>query len=123
MPHLLLQDTRTSTSASVVSSSSAGMQRGGRSRSGTLRLGRCRVVRLWAECAAFLFCVDWSDRSVTGLTGGVGRQCRPVRPVGRTGLTGLDKSELMTASVVVGSVLFKLQSSIVKEVCKLFVYI
>ena len=64
----------------------------------------------------------WPVRG-TGLTGGVGWQCRPVRPVGRTGLTGLDKSELMTASVVVGSVLFKLQSSIVKEVCKLFVYI
>ena len=72
-----------STSAPVVSSSSAGMQRGGRSRNGTLRLGRCRVIHLWAECAAFLFCVDRSDRwSWQRGANRFDRLGEPVRPVG-----------------------------------------
>ena len=47
-----------STSAPVVSSSSAGMQRGGRSRSETLRLGHGRVVRLRAVCVTLRFCEE-----------------------------------------------------------------
>ena len=53
-----------STSVPVVSSSSAEMQRGGRLRSETLRLGCRRVVHSRAKCAAVLFSADRSDRSV-----------------------------------------------------------
>ena len=72
------------TSAPVVSSSSAGMQRGGRSRSGTLRLGLCRVVYL-------------------------GLRVQPVC-FAQTGLTGLVRSELVKARVVVVSFIFEHQS-------------
>ena len=73
----------TSTSAPVVSSSSAGMQRGGRSWSETLRSGSRRVAHLWAKCAALCFCR-------TGLTGGLG-QAVGTGGLGQavgTGLTG-----------------------------------
>ena len=69
------------TSAPVVSSSSAEMQRGGKWWSETLRLGRRRVEHLWAECAAVLF-------SETGLTGPWDRSDRWSRQVVLTGPTG-----------------------------------
>ena len=52
-----------SISAPDVSNLSAVMQRGGKWWVETSRLGSRRVAHLREECAAPLFCGDWSDRS------------------------------------------------------------
>ena len=77
----LFQDTRTWIYAPAASNLSVVMQRGGKWWSETLRLGRCRVVHLRAECAAVLC-------SETGLTGPWDRSDRWSRQVVPTGPTG-----------------------------------
>ena len=73
----------------IISGSSGGMQKGGRSWSETLRLGSRRVAHLRAKCAALCFCRTGLTGLCTGLTDvRVGITCRPVWPVGGTGLTG-----------------------------------
>jgi len=69
------------TSAPAVPSSSAAMQRGGRSWRETLRIGLWRVAHLRAECAALSFVQTGLIGQWTGLTGGWGRPLS-------TGLTG-----------------------------------
>ena len=83
-PINVFQDTPTSTSATAVSSSSAGMQGGGKWWTETSRLGGRGVAQAWARCAACLFC--W-----TGLTGGY------MGSFMQTGLTGwLNRSDRLS---------------------------
>ena len=68
-----------STSAPVVSSSSAGMQRGGRSRSETPRLEVCRVAHVEQGVHPVSFVGTGLTGLWTGLTGGyVVHPCTPV---------------------------------------------
>ena len=69
------------TSAPAVPSSSAAMQRDGRSWRETLRIGLWWVAHLKAECAALSFVQTDLIGQWTGLTGGWGRPLS-------TGLTG-----------------------------------
>ena len=98
----LFQGTQTLTSVPVASSSSARMQRDGRSLDQIVRLGGRRVVHARAGCALCLFC--WTG--LTGSCGGVrvGRSDRLCR--GRT--------------LVLLQVLFRLKLATCCKDCKLF---